>query len=488
MPAASSLEFLFRVLPGSAPGPRLSISLSAREDGKEAFHARSLSLAAGLTRYVLQPPAGSQIRSVALSLESQARSAAEQGAAGAGPPGSDGELFRLEEIRLVAAFAGLERLEGGVRISEGSALYLAGGLERCVIEAPFARLLPTQEGVPVLLLDYPPSRRAFSVSLIVDGKPFLGLRGRKEGGRLVLPRSLFPALVQSLEVRAPSIIACRSLILPRREAEAMDLGLLLRLPPGEADYQLHRWDLQPSVLVFDFRDYATQDRYLKRLAFFVEKLGYKGRLASDTEIEGLHGWNAHDYRPEDLAAFFGKALAEAFPLRNEELALRDLLLERGVIRSEGRGYAAGEGAIISIARETDPSLRSTFLAHESLHALYFVDPGWRSLVAADWKAVPEPEKWFWKLYLGWAAYDTANDYLMANEYMAYLLQRQLRFVTEYFTKNLPSRVLENHAELAPRIEAYMSQYGTSFEARARALGERLEEGWGLRPGVPGLLD
>ena len=50
-----------------------------------------------------------------------------------------------------------------------------------------------------------------------------------------------------------------------------------------------------------------QDDLLKRMAFFTEKEGFRGRLAADEEIKDLHGFNAHDYRAETLAAFFDLA-------------------------------------------------------------------------------------------------------------------------------------------------------------------------------------
>mgnify|MGYP000928978100 CR=1 FL=1 len=81
-------------------------------------------------------------------------------------------------------------------------------------------------------------------------------------------------------------------------------GVLGEGPGQGEEYRWYRWDLLPSVILFDFRNYDIQDAYLKRLAFFVEKRGFVGRLAPNQEIAPLHGWNAHDYKAEDLARFF----------------------------------------------------------------------------------------------------------------------------------------------------------------------------------------
>ncbi|MDR3020364.1 MAG: hypothetical protein LBU66_05620, partial [Treponema sp.] len=92
------------------------------------------------------------------------------------------------------------------------------------------------------------------------------------------------------------------------------------------EYELFRWDRFPSILFFDYADYAAQDRMLKRLAFYVEKAGFRGRLAADSEIAHLHGWNAHNYRAEDLARFFQAARDADFPLHSEEHELERILL------------------------------------------------------------------------------------------------------------------------------------------------------------------
>jgi hypothetical protein len=102
---------------------------------------------------------------------------------------------------------------------------------------------------------------------------------------------------------------------------AADPGMVLAWPEEawrDRRYEVFRWENFPSLLIFDTADYAVQDRLLKRLAFFTEKTGFRGRLAPDDEIADLHGWNAHDYRAEDLAHFFQAARETNFPLLAEE--------------------------------------------------------------------------------------------------------------------------------------------------------------------------
>jgi hypothetical protein len=214
----------------------------------------------------------------------------------------------------------------------------------------------------------------------------------------------------------------------------------------------------------------------------VEKVGFRGRLARDEEIASLHGWNAHDYRPEDLAAFFKAAKDRSFALNQEERELEALLVREGVISESGGKVEAGRGAIISISRESSDALRRTFAVHESMHALFFSDAAYRSFARSLWASLDAKEKWFWKAYLGWAAYDVGSDYLMGNEFQAYLLQQPTSAAEEYFTKRKSAELLEKHPELEERVAAYMADYGASFAARAAKLEAWLRAKYGIEAG------
>ena len=471
----------------AAPAPlRLNLSLSSRRDGAEPFLTTGISLRDPLSFVALPFAEGRALARLGLSLEPAPAGAGGPAAASSG--GAAGQaLVRIKSVRQAPLSRGYESLPSGPRLSPGFSLYASGAELKASIEKPFEGL----GAGAALVVDYASAPAGSSLRLeALDAAgvahPFVA-RLRSGGARLVLPASLFPAAKASVRLSAPAGLALkafRSSALPPEELELADLGLVLLLPPRDAgaDYDLYRWDLLPEVLVFDFRDYAVQDRYLKRLAFFVEKQGFKGRLAADAEIEGLHGWNAHDYRTEDLAAFFQAARERAFPLSREERELAGLLAARGLIVEKGGRFEAGKGALISITRESVDYLRRMFLTHESTHALFFADAEYRRFVTEAWASLSREEKWFWKLYFGWMNYDTSNDYLMANEFQAYLVQQPVQKAEEYFTKVLPPRLLEKHPELAPRIEAYMAEFGPSFAARASAMEAFLSAKYGILAG------
>jgi hypothetical protein len=243
-----------------------------------------------------------------------------------------------------------------------------------------------------------------------------------------------------------------------------------------AAYELFRWPDFPEILILDTADYTVQERFFKRLAFFVEKRDYRGRLVPDRELEGLHGWNAHDYRPEDLARFFEAARLEAFPLLGEERELYTLLLENGVLRREPDGaIAPGAGAVLSISRESSDSLRGRFMAHESFHGLFFIDEDFRNFSAGRWENFPPEARRFFSSYLDFMRYDLADSYLAVNEFTAYCLQQPASQAPYYFGEYLAGQIAGSPIRRAvlPQEER-TADGGRYWPALARAFGREAE--------------
>jgi hypothetical protein len=306
-----------------------------------------------------------------------------------------------------------------------------------------------------------------------------------------LPPDPWPVVVQS----AGGLLSLRCYPAPDRpfpgEPIPADLGLVLDYPQAawrDSRYEVFRWEEFPSVLVFDFADYAVQDRFLKRLAFYVEKAEFRGRLAADWEIASLHGWNAHDYRPQDLAAFFEAARSAAFPLLPEERELGQLLLGTGVLRRAADGsIAAGEGAIISVSRESPGYLRFQLLAHESFHGLFFIDQDFRDFSRGRWENLSPQASRFALALFGSMAYDTGDTNLMINELMAYCLQQSVAQAPRYFGETQAGRLAElprRRGSLPPRDEATGTwpEIARAFRVEAAAFSAYVERRWGLAAG------
>ena|GEM_PF-522976 len=269
-----------------------------------------------------------------------------------------------------------------------------------------------------------------------------------------------------------------------------DPGLIINWPQEkwrDKRYEVFRWDGFPSVLIFDMADYDIQDRFLKRLAFFAEKAGFTGRLPADSEIAGLHGWNAHDYRSETLAAFYNLAETTKFPLLPEERELETILFNNGIIVRSQSGIIAGSGAIISITRESEDYLRSLFINHEGFHGIYFTDADFREFCKQRWQKLAPVPRAFILSYFDYQAYDTKDNYLVINEFMAHIMQQPVSGAEKYFGETLAGRIDASswrRTVLPPKDEATGTwpELGIAFRTEAEALSAYVNQRWGLAAG------
>ncbi len=274
-----------------------------------------------------------------------------------------------------------------------------------------------------------------------------------------------------------------------------DPGLIMNWPEQNwrnSGYELFEWDRFEGILFFDTADYEIQNDFFRRLAFFVEKQGYKGTLLSDSQLKGQHGYNAHDYRAYDLARFFEKARLLNFPLNKKELLLQEILLKNGVIKIDENGsFTEGRGAVISISQESPSYLRTTFVAHEGWHGIFFVDKDFRDTVASIYyslqSADPRALDFLFRYFQVTPSlnYDTSDNYLMQNEFMAYMLQRPVNACEKYFT-DMASR---NHAQTFIKEEAdyILETKAQSFVGAAQMLEDYVSSRWNLASGRVWLL-
>ena len=206
-------------------------------------------------------------------------------------------------------------------------------------------------------------------------------------------------------------------------SEAQLAGLLPERP------LLRRLAENPRVFVLAFPDLALQGAALNRAAALIEKAGLpRDRLLQPAELAAVIARSGdtpatwflgHDYRGEDLARFFELAERDRVALGEAELWVRAQL---ALAMAE-----AGPGplALVSVAGpgpQMDAAMRATVLRHEIGHGHYFTLPGFAARVQAVWQGgFTEAERGAFRAFLGREGYDTANDDLMANETLAYLL-------------------------------------------------------------------
>jgi hypothetical protein len=199
-------------------------------------------------------------------------------------------------------------------------------------------------------------------------------------------------------------------------------------------FGLYRWDRFPDVLIFDTASYGFQDRMFSRIAFYLEKRGFRGKLLTDGQLDGKHGWNAHDYGPEGLASFFNAAAASKLTLNHEEKTLLQIALSDGVLSRGSAGFRAGTGAVLSISRSSDAIQRRLLLAHESFHGIFFASEAYRSYCMRLWDAIDSSQRDFFQALLSAIGYDGDDSYLVVNEFQAYLMQQPLSATVQYFSR------------------------------------------------------
>ncbi len=229
----------------------------------------------------------------------------------------------------------------------------------------------------------------------------------------------------------------------------------------------------PDIIVLDTISFATQDRMFTRLAYFLEKRGFRGRLLRNTQLAGRHGWNAHDYGPAGLASFFNAAADAQFPLNAEEVALRTLALEQGILSRFGGRFQPGRGGVLALSRSSSPIERRYLLTHESFHGIFFSSQEYRDFCFQLWDSLTPGERDFYRSFLDSLGYDGTDDLLAVNEFQAYLMQQPLAYAADFFgrfTKQLARN--GSHGSIDP----------ARLLASARSLDAFLQDRFGISAG------
>lgn len=248
------------------------------------------------------------------------------------------------------------------------------------------------------------------------------------------------------------------------------------------DFEIFSWVRFSDILIWDCRDYEVQNRFFRRLSYYVEKKGFRGTLLTNRELEGRHGWNAHDYRAGDLADFFNLARETDFILYKEEMLMLEILQESDILYEDTDGVLqANNGAIISISRESIDILRTRFLVHEASHGLYFTTPEYRDYVLSLWEGLHDEDRELWRFFLGWYGYDPSDEDLMINEFQAYLVQQKSDQAAEFFDVRL-SKLIPQYPAYKKLIERGCGENSSNFNLWAGLIKNWMMEEWGLEPG------
>ncbi|MDA3811561.1 MAG: hypothetical protein PF518_14680, partial [Spirochaetaceae bacterium] len=244
----------------------------------------------------------------------------------------------------------------------------------------------------------------------------------------------------------------------------------------QKDYEVFQWDLFPDIFLIDTESYDIQSKFFKRLAFFTEKKMAVGELLSDEELKPLHGWNAHDYKADDLARFFNEADTLGIILNEYELLLKEILLENQVLKITSGRVRPLKGGILSISRESNARLRWLFLTHESYHGIFFSSKEYESAVFEIWNNLPEEQKDFWRIFLDLYGYNINDEYLLINEFQAYLMQQDTSLTDSYFRSKIEWMI-----SIRPYLKKQLENRNTFFK-NALAVEESAYSLLGIKAG------
>lgn len=219
-------------------------------------------------------------------------------------------------------------------------------------------------------------------------------------------------------------------------------------------FEIYKWDKSPNVLIFDTINYSFQSLMFKRLAFYVEKKDFIGSIYSLKELEEEKGWNGHDYNSNDLARFFNQLNFEGHDITRGEEILLDILIKNEIIKFTEYGYIGNGGAIISCSRSSLYNHRKTILNHEAFHGLFFTSPEFQMITTSVWEELDTLSKDIWILYLEFLGYNTADNELIINEFMAYLLQVSEDEVYQYLKEIVYYRLYYGFPENRELINSF----------------------------------
>lgn len=190
-----------------------------------------------------------------------------------------------------------------------------------------------------------------------------------------------------------------------------------------------RWSANPLVWVLDFPSLETQGAAMNRVAALIEKAGApRDRVLDDAELAAAiaadrrtaaNWYFGHNYRAGDVLRMFALAERQGIRLTPPELWLR---AQVELSQRVDRGREAAILTIPGLGPQIDAQLRRTILRHELGHGQFFTLPFFAAHVMRVWEGgFTAAERADMRRFLAADGYDTAQEEMMANEAMAYLL-------------------------------------------------------------------
>lgn len=198
-----------------------------------------------------------------------------------------------------------------------------------------------------------------------------------------------------------------------------------------------------TILIIDFPTLAEQGRMFNRVGALVERMGApRERVLNNEELaafirsvgktEATFAYG-NDFLVSELVVFFNLADMGGIQLNAEEIALRQLLVDRRLASYRNGFYQAlrPNAVILSLPQERAASpgnppvsagARRTILTHEISHAEFYSNPKYANYCRQFWANVlTEPQRAAFRKFLSHGSYNPDNEEMMINETQAYLV-------------------------------------------------------------------
>lgn len=197
------------------------------------------------------------------------------------------------------------------------------------------------------------------------------------------------------------------------------------------------------IYVIDFPTLSDQGRMFNRVVALVERIGAPRervlgneelaqfiRSVGKTEATLAYG---NDFLVSELVVFFNLADIGSVRLNSEELALRQLLIERRLMAYRNGFFQAVSPnvVILSIPQVSTGSpgnppvtmlARQTILMHEISHAEYYTNPLYANYCRRFWnETMSNDQRTAFRKFFARSSYNPDNEEMMVNEGQAYLL-------------------------------------------------------------------
>lgn len=206
------------------------------------------------------------------------------------------------------------------------------------------------------------------------------------------------------------------------------------------------WQLtdNPNVYIFDSPGLTLQGRTFNRITQFTEQQGSEpypkvlNNLELNRYYEAARRTQAdfafgHDVLISELVQFFNFASRDKIELNPEEIALRQFLIEQGLVRFWRGFYQSMRPEVVVLAvpqvqdrKPGEPMItegaRYAILMHEIAHGEYYSNTHYAKYCQRFWyETLTENQRELFKKFLAGFNYAVANEELLINESQAYLM-------------------------------------------------------------------